>query len=514
MVLADLGRQITDALKSMSNATIIDEEVLNALLKEICAALLNSDVNVKLVSQLRKNIKSIIDFEEMAAGLNKRRIIRDAVFNELCKLVDPGVAPWKPQKGKQNVIMFVGLQGSGKTTTCTKLAYHYQRKGWKACLVCADTFRAGAFDQLKQNATKARIPFYGSYTQSDPVVIAADGVEKFKQEKFEIIIVDTSGRHKQEDSLFEEMLQVSNAVEPDSVVFVMDASIGQACEGQARAFKDQVDVGSVIITKLDGHAKGGGALSAVAATQSPVIFIGTGEHIDDLEAFQTRPFISKLLGMGDIKGLMDKVSELNLEDNKELVEKLKHGQFTLRDMYEQFLNIQKLGPFGQIMQMLPGFGNGELGKAGEQESAARLKKCMTIMDSMSSDELDSSLGAKLFKKQESRIFRVARGAGVQPMEVELLLQQYNKFSQMVKKMGGIKNLFKGNGDKVNPQQMQKLNMSMAKMMDPRVLQQMGGMGGLQDMMKQFQQGGGSLADMMGGAGMAPPEGRKGKGKRR
>jgi signal recognition particle subunit SRP54 len=180
--------------------------------------------------------------------------------------VDPGVKAWQPQKGKPNVVMFVGLQGSGKTTTCTKMAYHYQRKGWKTCLICADTFRAGAFDQLKQNATKARIPFYGSYIETDPVVIAQEGVEKFRSEGFDVLIVDTSGRHKQEESLFEEMLQVSNAITPDNVVFVMDATIGQACEAQARAFKEKVDVASVIVTKLDGHAKGGGALSALVGT--------------------------------------------------------------------------------------------------------------------------------------------------------------------------------------------------------------------------------------------------------
>lgn len=176
MVLADLGRKITSALRSLSNATIINEEVLNAMLKEVCTALLEADVNIKLVKQLRENVKSAIDLEEMASGLNKRKMIQHAVFKELVKLVDPGVKAWTPTKGKQNVIMFVGLQGSGKTTTCSKLAYYYQRKGWKTCLICADTFRAGAFDQLKQNATKARIPFYGSYTEMDPVIIASEGV--------------------------------------------------------------------------------------------------------------------------------------------------------------------------------------------------------------------------------------------------------------------------------------------------------------------------------------------------
>ena len=387
MVLADLGRKITSALNSLGKATIIDEEVLNAMLKEICTALLESDVNIRLVKQLKDNVKKAIDFDEVAQGLNKRIIIQQAVFQELVKLVDPGIEPYKPKKGKPNIIMFVGLQGSGKTTTCTKMAYYYKKKNWKSCLVCADTFRAGAYDQLKQNATKAGIPFYGSYTEVDPAVIAGDGVDMFKAEGFEIIIVDTSGRHKQEDSLFEEMLAVSNAVGPDNVVFVMDASIGQACEAQARAFKEKVDVASVVITKLDGHAKGGGALSAVAATQSPVIFIGTGEHIDNLEPFEKKPFISKLLGMGDIEGLMERVKDLNM-DEEQMMKDIQKGRFTLRNMYEQFQNIMKLGPISQVMGMIPGlssvFGGGGPGagpgQVSDQESGKRLKRLMTIMD--------------------------------------------------------------------------------------------------------------------------------------
>nr|CAI5827119.1 unnamed protein product [Callosobruchus analis] len=507
MVLADLGRKITTALQSLSKATIINEEVLNGMLKDICTALIEADVNIRLVKKLRENVRAVIDFDEMAGGLNKRRMIQSAVFKELMKLVDPGVKPYQPVKGKPNVIMFVGLQGSGKTTTCTKLAYHYQKKNWKSCLVCADTFRAGAYDQVKQNCTKARIPFYGSsYTEVDPVVIAQDGVEMFKKEGFEIIIVDTSGRHKQEDSLFEEMLAVSNAVKPDNIIFVMDATIGQACEGQAKAFKDKVDVGSVIITKLDGHAKGGGALSAVAATNSPIIFIGTGEHIDDLEPFKTKPFVSKLLGMGDIEGLIDKVNELKLEDNEVLLEKIKHGQFTLRDMYEQFQNIMKMGPFSQIMGMIPGFSQDFMSKGSEQESMARLKRLMTMMDSMNDQELDSRDGAKLFSKQTGRIVRVAQGSGVTEREVKELITQYTKFAAVVKKMGGIKGLFR-NGDmakNVNHTQMAKLNQQMAKMMDPRVLHQMGGMAGLQNMMRQLQAGAsgglGGLGNLMGGFG--------------
>lgn len=511
MVLADLGRKITGAIRSLNSATVINEEALDNMLKDIGRALIEADVNVRLVKKLRDNVKNAIDFDDMAGGLNKRKMIQSAVFKELVNLVDAGVKSWTPQKGKQNVIMFVGLQGSGKTTTCTKLAYWYQKRGWKTCLVCADTYRAGAYDQLKQNATKARIPFYGSYTEIDPVVIASDGVEKFKEEKFEIIIVDTSGRHMQADSLFEEMLQVSNAVTPDQCIFVMDASIGQACEEQARAFKDKVDVGAVIITKLDSHAKGGGALSAVAATKSPIIFIGTGEHTDDFEPFKTRPFISKLLGMGDIEGLVEKVEQLKLDNNEELMKKLKDGQFTLRDMYEQFQNIMKMGPINQIMGMIPGFGSDFLTKGGEKESAARLKRMMCIMDSMNDKELDSNDGAKIFSKNPSRYHRVARGAGVSSKEVSELISQYVKFAQVVKKMGGVKGLFGGGKGgmesqrNVNPVQMSKMQAQLSKAIDPRILNQMGGMNGLQNMMRQMQGAGGpgGLGKMFGGLGGPP-----------
>eukprot|EP00879_Flechtneria_rotunda_P017148 GHRR01017959.1.p1 GENE.GHRR01017959.1~~GHRR01017959.1.p1 ORF type:complete len:270 (+),score=96.22 GHRR01017959.1:452-1261(+) len=267
MVLNELGNKITAALQAMSNQMVIDEKVLDACLKEICAALLQADVNVRLVAGLRSNIKKRVNVEELAAGLNKRKIIEKSVFDELCSILDSGYDAAKDskdaakdskgskdskadkqprvgelKKGKTTVVMFVGLQGSGKTTTCTKYAYYHKKKGWKPALVCADTFRAGAFDQLKQNATKASIPFYGSYTETDPALIAAAGVELFKKDGRDLIIVDTSGRHKQEAALFEEMRQVADAVSPDLVIFVMDGSIGQAAFDQAQAFKESVEV--------------------------------------------------------------------------------------------------------------------------------------------------------------------------------------------------------------------------------------------------------------------------------
>ncbi|KAG8824791.1 Signal recognition particle [Serendipita sp. 401] len=236
------------------------------MLKEITTALLEADVNVRLVQTLRKQVKAkvkpVLENADKTKEAQRKNIIHKAIYDELVQLVDPGVEPYKPKKGHPNIIMAVGLQGNGKTTTCTKLAVHYQKRGFKCCIVCADTFRAGAFDQTRQSATKAKVHFYGSYTETDPVAIAAEGVAKFKKERFDVIIVDTSGRHRQESELFEEMKQIQAAVKPDMTVLVLDASIGQAAEAQSRAFKESADFGAIIVTKMDGHAKGGGAISA------------------------------------------------------------------------------------------------------------------------------------------------------------------------------------------------------------------------------------------------------------
>lgn len=490
MVLADLGRKITSALKKLTTTIVIDEEIFDTILKEICAALLLADVNIMLVKKLRDNVKTTIDFIKMPPGLNKRNMIHSAIFKELIKLLDYETKMWQPIKGRSNIIMLVGLQGSGKTTTCVKMANYYQKKKWKTCLVCADTFRAGAFDQLKQNATKAKIPYYGSYTEADPVVIAEEGVEKFKKENFEIIILDTSGRHKQEDILFEEMLHLSKAVTPDNIVFVIDASIGQACEAQARAFKDKVNIASIIITKLDSHTKGGGALSAVAATKSPITFIGTGEHINDFDIFNVRSFVGKLLGMGDVEGFVDKALDLDSDSNREIAKRIIEGNFTMRDMYEQFQNMLNMGSFSSFIDMIPGLGDDFATKDTDEISMSRVKKYMIIVDSMNNKELDSNEGSKLFIRQPTRITRVARGAGVSNAEVQNLLTLYNKFVKLFKRMGGVRGFFNERNlskNIVNSPQIAKLDKQMAKMIHPQVLRSIGGATGLHDIIKNINQ---------------------------
>ncbi|KAJ1950384.1 Signal recognition particle, partial [Linderina pennispora] len=496
MVLNELGARINGALQALSRESVIDDKALDALLRDICGALLESDVNVRLVQQLRQNVKKRVNVEELASSANKRKIIQTAVFDELCGLVDPGVEPWKPRKGKQNVIMFVGLQGSGKTTSCTKLAAYYKRKGMKVGLVCADTFRAGAFDQLKQNASRVHIPYYGSYTEADPVQIAREGVDKFKADKFDIIIVDTSGRHKQEAELFAEMVQISQAVQPDNTIFVMDGTIGQAADAQARAFKESVDIGSIIITKMDGHAKGGGAISAVAATSSPIIFIGTGEHMHDLDRFSARPFVSKMLGMGDLSGLVETVQDLHLEKNEDMMKNIAKGVFTLKDMRDQLTNILKMGPLSKIMGMMPGMTPEMMAGMDAEESTRRLRSYMCVFDSMTEDELNSD--GKMFT-DEKRLRRVARGSGVRLVDIQAMLHQHQQFGQMIKRMGGPKGML----SKMNPNMMQQMAKNPAAAMNPNMLKQMGGMGGMQKMIQQMGGMGGvqdMMKQMMGGGG--------------
>ncbi|KAI9466317.1 signal recognition particle protein [Lactarius psammicola] len=523
MVLSDLGRKLNAALSSLNRVPVVDEKVLDALLKEVCAALLESDVNVKLVSQLRQKVRVKVKaaFEssgEKSREANRKNVVQKTVFDELVNLVDPGIDPYKPKKGYTNVIMAVGLQGNGKTTTCTKLAVHYQKRGFKSSIVCADTFRAGAFDQTRQSATKAKVAYFGSYTETDPVAIAAQGVAKFKKEKFEVIIVDTSGRHKQESELFEEMKQIGSAVKPDMTVLVLDASIGQAAEAQSRAFKESADFGAIIVTKMDGHAKGGGAISAVAATKTPIIFLGTGEHLTDLDRFAPQPFISKLLGLGDVQGLMEHMQDLatqNPDRQKEMAKKLEEGKLSIRDWREQIQNVMNLGPLSKITSMIPGLPQ-DLLQGSDEEGALRMKRMIYITDSMSSTELDSdgSLFMEFGKDGKPvgltwRVSRVARGSGTTVREVEELLCQYRMMANMAKQAGGKNGWLqamqkiqsaaggrgRGAGGMPTPAQIQAMQNSLPPGMLQQMQRQMRSGGGVQEMLKTLMQSQGGDMDM-------------------
>ncbi len=425
MVLDKLGDSLQSALKKLVGAGRIDEKTVDEVVKDIQRAMLQADVNVKHVMELSQRIKQRSLKEAPPSGMNPRehviRIVYQELINILGKTANVKLAP--------QTIMMVGLQGSGKTTTTAKLARYFQRKGLKSAVICADTFRAGAYDQLKTLCDRMGIFFYGEKDVKDAVAITQRGLRAI--EKYDVKIIDTAGRHALEKDLIKEMEDIHKIAKPDHKFLVLDAAMGQLASEQARAFNASIGITGVVITKLDGTAKGGGALSAVSETDSAIAFIGVGETTDDLEKFEADRFISRLLGMGDIKSLIEKAEETMKTEELD-VEAMLSGKFTLKDMYKQMEAVNKMGPLKQVMSMIP------LGKIGMKVSdemftvtQEKLKKYKYIMDSMTDKELEDPKHIN-----SPRITRIARGSGTKYEEVRELLKYHKMMQKTIKGMSG------------------------------------------------------------------------------
>jgi len=428
LVLEKLGSNLYNAIQKLVKAPVVDEAAVKELVKDFQRALLQADVNVALVMELSQNIQRQALDEKLPPGISRREHIIKVINDELTRFVGEKAQEIKIVPGKENVLMMVGIQGSGKTTHSAKLARYFQKRGFKVGIICADTFRPGAYNQLKQLADSINVPFYGEPDTKDPVKLSRRGVEHFKDK--EVVILDTSGRHKEETGLIEEMKQIEKAVNPFEVILVLDGTIGQQATAQATAFKDATKIGSIIVSKLDGTARGGGALSGVAATGAPIKFIGTGEKIEDLEAFVPSRFIGRLLGMGDIEGLVAKVKEAENPVTEKDVAAMLSGKFTLQDMYNQFEAMQNMGPLQKVLGMIPGFSY-QLPMDEVENAEERLVSMKVIIQSMTQDEKDDP---KVLNR--SRIQRVARGSGRDEREVRELIKQYNTMRKMLKQMKG------------------------------------------------------------------------------
>jgi signal recognition particle subunit SRP54 len=428
MVLDKLGSNLYNAIQKIIKAPVVDEATVKELVKDFQRALLQADVNVALVMELSQNIQRKALDMKLPPGISRREHIIKVINDELTNFVGETPQELKIIPGKQNVLMLIGIQGSGKTTHSSKLARYFQKRGLKVALICADTFRPGAYSQLKQLAESIKVPFYGEPDTKDPVALSKRGVEHFKDT--EVVILDTSGRHKEEEALIKEMQQIEAAVIPHEVILVLDGTIGQQATAQASAFKDATDIGSIIVSKLDGTARGGGALSGVAATGAPIKFIGTGEKVDDLEAFIPSRFIGRLLGMGDIEGLIAKVKEAEVPVSEKDVMAMMRGKFSLQDMYNQFEAMQNMGPLQKVLGMIPGFSY-QMPTDEVENAEERLVRWKVMIQSMTQDEKDDPK-----KLNRSRIQRVARGSGTDEREVRELIKQYNTMRKMLKQMKG------------------------------------------------------------------------------
>ncbi len=421
MVLENLGGALKDAIKKIANASHVDQKLVKEVVKDIQRALLQADINVKLVISMTKELEQRALTEKPPAGMSSREHVIKIVYEELVKLIGKGgEIPAKPQR-----ILMVGLYGQGKTTTSGKLAKDLHKRGMKVGLVAADVHRPAAYDQLTQIGAKINVPVFGDPKEKSAVKIAKRAMKEF--EGYDVIIFDTSGRHALEADLIDEIESVAKIVDAEQKILVLDAQTGQQAGPQAKAFHDAVHVTGVIITKLDGTAKGGGALSAVAETGAPICYVGVGEHLEDLERFDPDRFISRLLGMGDIKSLIEVASEVMDEEKaEEAARKMMSGKFSLREMYDQMEMLQSMGPLKKIASMLPGMSD----KLQEQDMEAtqeRLVRFRVIMDSMTEEELENP---KLIKS--SRIIRVARGSGTTTKEVKELLKQYDMSKKAMK----------------------------------------------------------------------------------
>jgi signal recognition particle subunit SRP54 len=415
--MENLGSSLRDTLKKLARANRIDEKTLNEVAKDIQRALLSADVNVALVQQLSKRIKERALKEELSGKLNPRQHVINIVYQELVALLGkPITVPLT-----RHTVILVGLQGSGKTTTTVKLARFFQKKGLKAAVICADTFRPGAYDQLSQLCERIDVAFYGESENTNAVEITAHGIAELK--RHDVILVDTAGRHALESDLVLEMKAINDIANADQRFLVLDSGIGQQASEQARAFNAAIGLTGVIVTKLDGTAKGGGALSAVAEVGTGIAFIGTGETIDDFEKFEPDRFISRLLGMGDIKTLVEMIEEEPPIETEEAEAMLK-GDFTLKDMYKQMKAISKMGPLTKIVQMLPlGSLGVDIPDTALQSTKETLERFKVVMDSMTDEELEHP---RIIRS--SRIKRIARGSGVPSDNVRELLK-YHKVMQ-------------------------------------------------------------------------------------
>ncbi len=425
--LEGLGRSLNDAMKKLLRLGVVDEKAVKELVRDLQRALLQSDVNVNLVLQISQAVETRSIQEQLPPGISRREHVIKVLYEELTRFLgeEPSKVPVEP--GKRHVIMLVGIQGTGKTTAAVKLARFYQKRGMSPAIACADTYRPGAFDQLKQLADRVNVPVYGEPGSKDVLRVVRKGLEQFDQQKHDLIIVDTAGRHKDEGELMSEMKDLAKLISPDEIILAIDASIGQAAMSQATAFNQTTTIGSILVTKLDGTAKGGGALSAVAATQAKIKFIGTGEKIDDLEEFVPSSFVGRLLGMGDIKALVERVRDAEIVVPQKKARAFLEGKFTLKDMYDQMVAVRKMGPLKKLMGMVPGGMN--IPDDAMETAEKRLDSWRVIIQSMTKAEVEDP---KLVDSSRAR--RIARGSGRTEKEVKELINQYFMMKKMMKSM--------------------------------------------------------------------------------
>lgn len=444
-MLGGLKNKLSKVWSKIKGASYIDEEKLDELIKDFQTALIEADVKVKLAQEIGREVKEEILSKEVPEGIPLNNLVLENLYNQMVDLLGEKGGNLRITPGETNTILFVGLQGSGKTTSVAKVANYLKKRGYHVGTICADTYRPGAYDQLQQLSSEISVECYGEEKADNAVDVIENGLEEF--EGYDVILVDTAGRHKEEEALIKEMKRLYRKVGPKEVILVIDGMIGQRAYEQARAFANTIPIASILVTKMDSAAKGGGALAAAAATDAPIKFIGTGEGLGAIEPYVPKRFVARLLGMPDARALE--------EITKEIPEALKKGELSLKDLLDYY-NSMGGSLVSRIKGAIPG-----LKRVPEKLIKARVEHQKAILRSMNKRELRDH---SIIEKERSRIKRIALGSGTSIKEVRQTLSQYKQLKKMVK------SLMKQRGLK----KQEALSRVMEGKVPQRLLQKMGG----------------------------------------
>ncbi len=429
MAFESLSERFQKILKSVRGQSRLTEQNMNDMLKEVRVALLEADVNFKVVKEFVENVKQKAIGEEVYYKLNPSQVVVKIVHDELTALLGSGESEIQYQRNRPTVIMLVGLQGTGKTTSAGKLAYLMKKKlGKKVLLAAGDVYRPAAIDQLKQVASQVGVPCFDMGTNANPVEIAKRAKDMAFNEHYDVLIIDTAGRLQIDEPLMKELNNIQSEVSPDEVLLLVDAMSGQDAINVANAFNEQLKLTGIVMSKLDGDARGGSALSIKHLTGVPIKFAGVGEKLSDLETFHPDRMADRILGMGDVVSLVEKVQEeIDEKEARRDAQKMLEGNFTLEDMLAQLKKVQKLGSISSLLKMIPGMPTitEEQKLAGEKE----MKNVEVIINSMTPYERRHPECLK-----NSRKVRIAKGCGKTNADINRVLKKFDQMKAAMKQM--------------------------------------------------------------------------------
>lgn len=435
MAFDSLSEKLQNVFKNLRSKGRLTEDDVKTALKEVKMALLEADVNFKVVKQFVKDVQERAVGQDVMNGLNPGQMVIKIVNEEMVKLMGAETTEIQLLPGKAlTVIMMAGLQGAGKTTTAAKIAGKFKLKGKKVLLTACDVYRPAAIEQLQINGEKQGVEVFAMGDKNSPVNIAKAAVEHAAKNEYNIVILDTAGRLHIDEDMMEELIQIKENVSVHQTVLVVDSMTGQDAVNVAKLFDEKIGIDGVVLTKLDGDTRGGAALSIRAVTGKPILYAGMGEKLSDLEQFHPDRMASRILGMGDVLTLIEKAeAEIDEEQAKKLEAKMRKNEFDFEMYLESMSQMRKMGGFSGILGMMPGLGKGKMPEIDEDQAEKSLARTEAIIYSMTPKERQNpSL------LNPSRKHRIAQGAGVDISEVNRMVKQFDQMKKMMKQMSGMK----------------------------------------------------------------------------